>query len=396
MQSGNANPFVAIACGGTGGHLFPGLAVAEELRGRGCEVALLISPKEVDQQAAKSAVGLEVVTLPAVALTRGRALDFARGFLASFRAARRLFRERPPRAVLGMGGFTSAPPILAGKLRGAATAFHESNAIPGRANRWLAHVVDEAFVGFAGATGHLFMQRITTTGTPVRAQFQPQDAAACRAALGLNPRRPVLLVMGGSQGAAGINDLVIAALPALARLMPDLQFLHLSGNGELDKVRAAYDALHLSAVVRPFLAEMAQGLGAATAAVSRAGASTLTELAAMRLPAILIPYPHSAYDHQLCNARAFARSGAARLVEQQDATPHVISQSVVELTNHPDVRAGIAAALAPWHQPQAAAQIAARLLRAMGFPEVVSNPDRGGRVAPTTPSVLRHPQVVLP
>ena len=125
---------VAIACGGTGGHLFPGLAVAEELSRRQCVVTLLISPKEVDQQAVKTVSGLEVVTLPAVALTRRGFLGFVRGFWKSYWTARKLFRSRPPHAVLAMGGFTSAPPVLAGKFLGARTFLHESNTLPGRAN----------------------------------------------------------------------------------------------------------------------------------------------------------------------------------------------------------------------------------------------------------------------
>ena len=116
-------PLVAIACGGTGGHLFPGIAVADKLVMRGADVLLLISPKEVDQQAVKSAIGMEVAVLPAVGLTRGRVLQFVRGFTGSYRAAKALFRQRTPQAVLAMGGFTSAPPVFAGRFFGAATFF---------------------------------------------------------------------------------------------------------------------------------------------------------------------------------------------------------------------------------------------------------------------------------
>ncbi|MGD0744087.1 MAG: glycosyltransferase, partial [Verrucomicrobiota bacterium] len=174
-EPGPNTPFVAIACGGTGGHLFPGLAVAEQLTRRGCAVALLVSPKDVDQQAVKSAVERrpparhengggsrhagsetgappEVFTLPAVALQNRNYLSFARSFWQSWRASRKIFKSHPPHAVLAMGGFTSAPPILAAKLSGAKTFLHESNTIPGRANRFLARFVDEAFVGFPGAT----------------------------------------------------------------------------------------------------------------------------------------------------------------------------------------------------------------------------------------------------
>ena len=140
----SSKPLVAIACGGTGGHLFPGVAVGEQLLLRGCDVTLLVSPKEVDQQAVKSATGMGVATLPAVGMTRGKLLSFVAGFWKSYRAAKTLFRGRTPQAVLAMGGFTSAPPVLAGRACGAATFLHDSNTIPGKANRWLAHFVDQA------------------------------------------------------------------------------------------------------------------------------------------------------------------------------------------------------------------------------------------------------------
>src|SRR5262249_44842706 len=130
-------PLVAIACGGTGGHLFPGLAVAGQLVQRGCGVTLMISPKEVDQHAVRKVSGMEIVTLPAVGLQRGSEIAFVRGFTQSYRAARRCFRALRPQAALAMGGFTSAPPILAAKSFGARTYLHESNTIPGGANRCL-------------------------------------------------------------------------------------------------------------------------------------------------------------------------------------------------------------------------------------------------------------------
>src|SRR5471030_225914 len=164
-------PFVAIACGGTGGHLFPGLAVAGQLQKRGCEIALLISPKDVDQQAVKSARGMEIFTLPAVALQNKNYFSFAKSFWNSFQASRKIFKQRRPDAVLAMGGFTSAPPVLAARIFGAKTFLHESNTIPGKANRFLARFVDEAFVGFPEAVSRLKARKITTTGTPVRPQF---------------------------------------------------------------------------------------------------------------------------------------------------------------------------------------------------------------------------------
>jgi UDP-N-acetylglucosamine--N-acetylmuramyl-(pentapeptide) pyrophosphoryl-undecaprenol N-acetylglucosamine transferase len=357
---------VAVACGGTGGHLFPGLAVAEELVRRGCVAVLLISPKDVDQQAVQGVSGMEVVALPAVGLRRGRCIAFLSGFVRSYRAAAKLFKSSQPQAALAMGGFTSAPPILAAKRAGARTFLHESNSIPGRANLWLAPVVDRAFVGFPTAAGRLRNRNVSVTGTPVRSCFQIREAAACRAALGLDPARPVLLVMGGSQGASGINELVLQALPLFAARAPVLQWVHLTGRADLGKVTRAYAALKLTALVHPFSVQMDLALGAATIATARAGASSLAELAAMRVPAVLVPYPAATDNHQFHNARAFEASGAARLLEQKTATPEMLAQMLLDLIERPTVQEKMRGALAQWQAPRAAEEIADAILAAVG------------------------------
>ena len=368
------SPFVAIACGGTGGHLFPGLAVAEELKKRGCSVALLISPKDVDQQAVKSAQGFEIFTLPAVGLQNRNYFSFAKSFWNSHRAARKIFKQHKPDAVLAMGGFTSAPPILAARRFGAKTFLHESNTIPGRANRLLARFVDEAFIGFPEAAARLRAGKVSVTGTPVRPQFSADQnlvgrdsvepkTAQCRIALGLDPDRPTILVMGGSQGASGLNDIILSALPLLAK--KNWQWLHLTGPNDFEKVKAGYAAQGVKAVVKPFLAEMDLALGAATAAVSRSGASSLAEIAAMRLPSLLVPYPTAADNHQLINARAFEKTGAAKLLEQKNSTPEKVEVLLCELMESESTRAAMQSALAQWHAPQAAAQIAETILAAI-------------------------------
>ncbi|MBI2929833.1 MAG: undecaprenyldiphospho-muramoylpentapeptide beta-N-acetylglucosaminyltransferase [Verrucomicrobia bacterium] len=369
MSAAPSNPLVAIACGGTGGHLFPGLAVAEALLERGCDVTLLVSPKDVDQHAVRAIEGCEVVTLPAVALQGRRVGAFLRGGLQSYCAAKKMFRARTPRAVLAMGGFTSAPPILAARSFGAATFLHEANTIPGRANRWLASWVDEVFVGFQSAVARLRNQDATVTGTPVRPQFQPADPASCRTMLRLAPERPVLLVMGGSQGASAINDALIHMLDELAARAPQLQFLHLTGANDIAKVREAYAARKLKAVVQPFLTEMDLALGAATVAISRAGASSLAEFAAMRVPAILVPYPSAADNHQFYNARAFIESGAARLWEQDASRAGELARMTLELLENASAREVMQQSLARWHTPQAAEQIATSILRRIGAPQ---------------------------
>ncbi len=366
MRAASPAPLIAIACGGTGGHLFPGLAVAEVLEEQGVETLLLISTKEVDQQAVRGLAPDQVRALPGVGFERGRLLAFARGFAQSFRAARALFRSRRPAAVLAMGGFTSVPPVLAGRRCRAATFLHEANAIPGRANRWLAHVVDEAFVHFDGAAERLWHQRVRQVGMPVRSQFRPGDPAACRLALGLRPPDPVLLVTGGSQGARALNELVLRTWPSLRLLEPRLQLLHLAGAAEAGAVKKAYAALGGAVLVRPFLTEMELALGAATVMVSRAGASSLAETAAMRVPALVVPLPSAADNHQFHNARAFVEAGAARMLNQAEATPEKVLWELRALLQEGPQRSAMQAALARRHAPEAAATIAAAILKATG------------------------------
>jgi UDP-N-acetylglucosamine--N-acetylmuramyl-(pentapeptide) pyrophosphoryl-undecaprenol N-acetylglucosamine transferase len=365
----------AIACGGTGGHLFPGLAVGRELQQRGCAVTLLVSSKEIDRQAAAAAGEMEVLCLPAVGLGRGNAPGFLWRFWQSYRVSSSHFKKRPPGLVLAMGGFTAAPPILAGKRPGALTFLHESNSIPGRANRWLARAVDGAFVYFAAAAGRLRARRIEVTGMPVREEFlRPPPPAAARAALGLKADAPVLLVMGGSQGARQINELIAAILPRLLEAVPPLQFVHLTGAADLEKVQAAYAARRCPAVVKAFLAGMAPALAAADVAVSRAGASSLAEFAACRLPAILIPYPSAADHHQYYNALAFVRGGAARALPPGRLSPELLTQEILTLLRDPARRTAMREALRSWHVPGAAAAIAERMLHWNAVPGLLPRP----------------------
>jgi UDP-N-acetylglucosamine--N-acetylmuramyl-(pentapeptide) pyrophosphoryl-undecaprenol N-acetylglucosamine transferase len=376
MSKGTQTGWVAVACGGTGGHLFPGVAVAERLVARGCGVTLLVSPKEIDQRSLEWAPGFDWVTLPAVGWERGRWFSFLRGFWRSYWVARRHFRRRRPAAVLAMGGFTSAPPILAGRRLGGATFLHEANGVPGRANRWLARWVNCAFVGFPQAAARLRHCRIEVTGTPVRSRFQERDVSDCRLRLGLDPDRPVLLVMGGSQGAQAVNELVLAALPRLEQQIPQLQILHLTGREDNGRVRDGYARWGGRALMRDFMGEMELAMAAATLAISRAGGSALAEMASMGLPSILVPYPSAADNHQLSNARALADTGAARLLEQALATPQALTVLVRELVTDEPARRRMREALQRWHRPDAAERIADRILERLGW---VSGPNGEGR-----------------
>ena len=357
---------VAIACGGTGGHLFPGIAVGDALVARGCEVTLLVSPKEVDQTAVKSAYGMDVESLSMIGLA-GNPLKFGCKFIRSTNSCRKLFFKKPPAAVLAMGGFTSLPPVIVGKIMGAKIFLHEANAVPGRAVRMLSSFADEVFVQFPDSLPRVLGGNVRATGLPVRATMEPVPKADARTVLGLADDLPVLLIMGGSQGAEAINRAVLGSLPYLAKLLPNIQFIHLTGNRNSDPIRLAYDTLGLRAVVRPFLTEMEYALGAADLVISRAGASSLAEFSSMELPAILVPYPSAVDDHQRLNARTFVEMGAARCFHQKQLTPSLLIQQLKELFGRPVKLKKMGEAMKQWKSDCATEEVVKRIYEVCGW-----------------------------
>jgi UDP-N-acetylglucosamine--N-acetylmuramyl-(pentapeptide) pyrophosphoryl-undecaprenol N-acetylglucosamine transferase len=257
------------------------------------------------------------------------------------------------------------PPILAARRRGAKTFLHESNTIPGRANRLLSRLVDVAFLGFPEAAKLLKVRQTMITGTPVRSEFHPRDKAECCKALGLDANRPAVLVMGGSQGASGVNELVIRSMPLFAKRVPNWQWFHLAGTNDAEKVHSAYAAAGLNAVVHSFFANMEVALGAADAAVTRSGASSLAEFAAMQVPPVLVPLPTAADNHQFSNARAFEVCGAARVVDQKSVTPEQLLTHLQDLVVAGEERTLMQAALTSWYAPDAAARIASQIIASL-------------------------------
>jgi len=194
-------------------------------------------------------------------------------------------------------------------------------------------------------------------------------------------------VMGGSQGASGINDLMISTLSMLATRDPQPQFFHLSGPNDVEKVRRAYAEKNLRAVVHGFFEEMDTALGAATVAVSRSGASSLAEIAAMRVPSVLVPFPAATDNHQFFNAKAFAETGAAHLLEQKNSTPEKFAALILDLVTTATVREQMQTALTKWHAPQAAEQIAEMILRSIGQTSLAgSNPQTPNSKETSSPS----------
>ncbi len=321
-----------IACGGTGGHLFPGLAVAEVLRARGHEVLLFISEKEIDSKAISGRDEFRFEKLPTVGLPSPFSpaiLGFARRFNESLSRCRGIYRTFKPHVILGMGGFTSTAPVLAGRMRGIATFVHESNAVPGKANRMTARMVRAVLLGFKECAAFFPKVKTEVTGTPIRAALKPIDQRLAREKLGLRADLNTLLVMGGSQGATGINQAVIKALPSLRDL--PWQVIHLSGARDERLVADNYQRENIPAYVAAFHHQMEEVYSAADLTVARSGAASLAELAAFALPAVLIPFPYAADDHQTRNAEVFVRAEAAIMLKESDLSLDLLARRIREL-----------------------------------------------------------------
>jgi UDP-N-acetylglucosamine--N-acetylmuramyl-(pentapeptide) pyrophosphoryl-undecaprenol N-acetylglucosamine transferase len=325
-----------IACGGTGGHLFPGIAVAEVLQNRGHQVMLLVSEKDIDAVALSGRTNFQVEKLPTVGLPSPFSpalFGFTRRFVESLALCRSIYRKFNPQVVLGMGGFTSTAPVLAGRFRGIATFIHESNAVPGKANRWTARAVSAVMLGFKECAPFFPKTRTEITGTPVRTELVRLDRADSRRKLGLREDLPTLLVMGGSQGASGINQALIKALPFLQGV--PLQVIHLSGTRDERLVADNYRRENVPAYIGAFHHQMEELYSAADLVVARAGAASLAEFAAFSLPAILIPFPYAADDHQTRNAEIYAHADAAILLKQSDLSGELLARNIRELMEDP-------------------------------------------------------------
>lgn len=356
----------AIAAGGTGGHLFPGLAVAEVLHEKGHEVMVLTSEKHIDAVATEGRSEFRIERLPGMGLPRGISLEAAKFVFRFARGVSQcvgLFRDFRPSAVLGMGGFTSTAPILAGRIRGLPVFVHESNAIPGKANRLNGRIAGGLLIGFQDCEPECGGLRCAFTGTPVRrALLARPSTEEARLRFGLNPEWPTLLVMGGSQGARGINRVMIEVAGEF-RGQP-FQVIHITGTGDELMVRDAYREAAVPAWVGAFHHAMQDAYSAATLAVVRSGAASLTELAFFQLPSILIPYPFAAEDHQTRNARVFERVGAGVLLPESGADAQTLAAAIRSVLA-PQRHALMRAACGSLYVPDAAERVAGVLLESV-------------------------------
>jgi UDP-N-acetylglucosamine--N-acetylmuramyl-(pentapeptide) pyrophosphoryl-undecaprenol N-acetylglucosamine transferase len=363
-----SEPNFVFAGGGTGGHLYPGLAVADALLrlAPSATVTFLTTTRSLDRQLLEP-TPFEQITQPVQPFTLSpfRLPGFLWAWHRSVRAARAFLRKRRPSAVLGLGGYAAGPPVVAGHRLGIRTAILNPDAIPGRANRHLARYADLVVLQWdvsraqfpAGINCQAF-------GCPIRAAFGTPDPAEGRRRFELDSTRPVLLVTGASQGARTVNQVMMRVWPAFHAAHPEWQLLHLTGPADEVEVHAAYVAAGAPAHVLSFTHEMPLALAAADLVVSRAGASTLAELTALAKPSVLFPYPYHRDRHQHANAQVLVDQGAALMLEDRllpEANEHPL-QAALEKACSPIAQQQMAHAAASLGRPTAAHAVATWLL----------------------------------
>ena len=332
---------VLVMAGGTGGHVFPALAVAEVLRARGAEVDWLGSRGGMEERL----VAARGLRFHAIAVRGLRGKGLLGWLVAPWRIARSVvaalavLRSRRPRVVLGMGGYASGPGGIAARVLGVPLVIHEQNAIPGLTNRFLAHIADAVLEAFPrsfppGA-------RARYTGNPVRPEIAEagalrRESAAAGAALRL-------LVLGGSQGARALNEVLPPTLAALAPRV-DLEVRHQAGERNLEAAREGYARAGVDVTPLAFIDDMAASYRWADLVLCRAGATTVAELAASGSPSVLVPFPYAVDDHQSANARYLSEQGAAVLLPEPELEPGRLAALIEELAQARDRLAAMAAA----------------------------------------------------
>ncbi len=346
---------VAVMAGGTGGHVFPALAVAELLRARGLDVFWIGTRQGMESRLVpEHGFQMEWIGIEGV---RGkglmRLLAAPWRLFGALRQASAILHRRSPGVVLGMGGFVSGPGGLMAWVQRRALVIQEQNSVPGLTNQWLSRIAARVFEAFPGSFPR--SRGALASGNPVRAAIADLPPPAQRLRARRGPVR--LLVVGGSLGAKVLNELVPRAL---ARLPLDARPLvrHQAGERTVAVAEAAYADTGVAARISPFIADMAEAYAWADLVVCRAGALTVSELAAAGLPAILVPYPHAVDDHQVGNARYLTDAGAARMVIQRDLTVTGLAALLAELIADPAGRLAMAEAARAQAKPNAAEVIA--------------------------------------
>ncbi len=344
-----------VAGGGTGGHLYPGLAVADEVRRRGGDVLFVGTSRGIEARAVPAA-GYPLELLHVSGLKRMGVVGTAKGLsrlpVAAWQSLK-IIQRFAPTCVLGVGGYASGPLVMMAALRRIPTALQEQNSAAGFTNRSLGRFARKVFLGFPEAAYAFAPSKCVHTGNPVRAMFESTAPA------GASPGGRGLLVVGGSQGARAVNDLMVQALTLMAASGVRPQVLHQAGKADAERITAAYEQAGLAntVTVQAFIDDMPSAYAGADLVIGRAGALTLAELAIVGRASLLIPLPTAADDHQTRNARAFAATGAAVVCLQAQTTGASLAAEISALVGDGQKLARMAAACRTLARPRAAAHI---------------------------------------
>lgn len=347
---------IIIAGGGTGGHLFPGIAVAEEFQKRDSQNRVIfIGTRRGIEHRLLGTLGYELKLID-VEGVKGRGLKaLIKGAYAipiSMMQSRRILVDFRPDVVIGVGGYASGPAVMAAYLMGCPTAIAEQNALAGNTNRILGKFVDQIFLTYEQSKGKFPARKISVTGNPVRAAF---DARLSEAPKTCEFRQ--ILIFGGSQGAAAINQTVVAMLPMLQKIQDRVRVVHQTGERDWEAVRQAYEQAGIEAEVRPFIVDMASAYAASDLIICRAGATSLAEITVAGKASVLIPFPYAANDHQTENARAMVEAGAAAMIRENDLTVETLYSLVESLLGDDKKLRGMEEKSKALGRPDAAARI---------------------------------------
>jgi UDP-N-acetylglucosamine--N-acetylmuramyl-(pentapeptide) pyrophosphoryl-undecaprenol N-acetylglucosamine transferase len=356
---------VIVAGGGTGGHLYPGIAVAREIvrRDPSARVSFAGTSRGLEARVVpREGFELDVIRSAGIkGKSLGSRLRGAVLLLPSALDAWRIVARRKPDAVIGVGGYSSGPVVMMAALRGVPTMVLEQNVVPGLTNRLLARVVRAAAVTYE-QTLPFFRGKGFVSGNPVRSEFF--ETGSRLQVPGSRPGR--ILILGGSQGAHAINVAMVAAAPELVRAHAGLEIVHQTGDRDLAAARETYAGAGIAARSESFLDAVAQEMTAADLVIGRAGATTLAELAAAGRPAVLIPLPTATDDHQRKNARVLVDAGAAEMIEQRELTGPQLAGVVSRLLGDPARLAAMGRAMRAFARPDAAGRIVDRTLELAG------------------------------
>ncbi|MCL6519237.1 MAG: undecaprenyldiphospho-muramoylpentapeptide beta-N-acetylglucosaminyltransferase [Armatimonadetes bacterium] len=352
---------VVITGGGTGGHAYPATSIAEAIRRKYQDWRLLyLGSKSGPEAELANKAGIEFIGLSSRKLKKLASPDtlltaavLARGFLEALAVLRRFRAD----LVIGTGGYVAAAVVLAQALRRGHILIHEQNVIPGRTNKWLSRFADRICISFEDTLAYFPKGKTVLTGMPIRSAFSnPPDKETARKSLGLDEQLFTVLVLGGSQGARKINEIVADCLPTLRNL--PIQIIHQSGRRNFEEAQTRqksqnWENYHLF----PYIEDMVTAYAASNLVVSRGGASTICEITAVGLPAVIIPYPYAQANHQQLNAEYLARAGAAVVILEANLSPKVLSDTIMQLMESPEKLVAMGKASKALGRPNAAEKV---------------------------------------